>query len=92
VARGLRVAPHIKTSLAPGSRVVTDYLGRPASSRWKPWASRGGLRLHHLHRQRRPLAPELEGVVTGHDLICASVLSGNRNFEARIHPPSRPTS
>jgi aconitate hydratase len=32
------------------------------------------------------LAPELEGVVTGHDLVCASVLSGNRNFEARIHP------
>jgi aconitate hydratase len=59
VARGLTVAPHIKTSLAPGSRVVTEYLTRPACCPiWSSWASGGGLRLHHLHRQRRPLAPD----------------------------------
>ena len=52
---GLKVKPHIKTSLAPGSRIVTEYLdqGRPAALPGKARLQRRGLRLHHLHRQRR---------------------------------------
>ncbi|WP_153162237.1 aconitate hydratase AcnA [Zoogloea sp. 1C4] len=88
VARGLRVAPHIKTSLAPGSRVVTDYLGKAGLI--EPLEALGFRVVAYgcttCIGNAGPLAPELEGVVTGHDLICASVLSGNRNFEARIHP------
>jgi aconitase A len=55
VARGLKVAPHIKTSLAPGSRVVTEYLDarRPAALSGAARLRAGRLRLHHLHRQRR---------------------------------------
>ncbi len=88
VACGLKVSPRVKTSLAPGSRVVTEYL-RAA-----------GLldSLEQLGFQvvaygcttcignAGPLDPQLESVVAGDDLICAAVLSGNRNFEARIHP------
>ena len=88
VARGLRVAPHIKTSLAPGSRVVTDYLGKAGLI--EPLEALGFRVVAYgcttCIGNAGPLAAELEGVVTGHDLICASVLSGNRNFEARIHP------
>ncbi len=87
VAKGLRVKPHIKTSLAPGSRVVTDYL------------SKAGL-LGYLEQlgfslaaygcttcigNSGPLDSRLEEAIIAHDLIAAAVLSGNRNFEARIH-------
>ena len=88
VARGLQVAPHIKTSLAPGSRVVTDYLGRAGLI--APLEALGFRVVAYgcttCIGNAGPLDPELERVLTGHDLICASVLSGNRNFEARIHP------
>jgi aconitate hydratase len=88
VQAGLRVAPHIKTSLAPGSRIVTEYL------------SETGL-LPHLEKLGFALAgygcttcignagdltPALNAAITQNDLVCAAVLSGNRNFEARIHP------
>lgn len=87
VARGLQVHPLIKTSLAPGSRVVTDYL------------IRAGLQeaLDQLGFQlvgygcttcignSGPLDERIEEAIKTHDLIVASVLSGNRNFEARIH-------
>jgi aconitate hydratase len=88
VARGLRVGPRVKTSLAPGSRVVTEYL------------TKAGL-LSDLETlgfrvvaygcttcigNSGPLKPELEQAIAADDLICAAVLSGNRNFEARIHP------
>ena len=88
VALGLRVGPRVKTSLAPGSRVVTAYL------------SRAGL-LGDLETlgfnvvaygcttcigNAGPLAAPLDHAIAGHDLVCAAVLSGNRNFEARIHP------
>ena len=88
VQAGLTVRPHIKTSLAPGSRIVTEYL------------SQTGL-LSYLEQLGFPvsaygcttcignagdLAPELNEAITRNQLVCAAVLSGNRNFEARIHP------
>lgn len=88
VARGLKVAPRIKTSLAPGSRVVTDYLGR--AGLLAPLETLGFRVVAYgcttCIGNAGPLAPVLEEAIAGHDLICASVLSGNRNFEARIHP------
>ena len=89
VERGLTVKPHIKTSLAPGSRVVTEYLdqGRPAALPGEARLLPRRLRLHHLHRQRRRRCAEpIDEAIAQNDLVCAAVLSGNRNFEARIHP------
>ncbi len=89
VEKGLTVAPHIKTSLAPGSRVVTEYLtqDRPAAVSRQARLRRRRLRLHDLHRQRgRPDAGNRTKRSSKNDLVCAAVLSGNRNFEARIHP------
>jgi aconitate hydratase len=88
VARGLRVAPHIKTSLAPGSRVVREYLHNAGL---QPWLDQLGFRLVAYGcttciGNAGPLDPRLEQVIVDNDLICAAVLSGNRNFEARIHP------
>jgi aconitate hydratase len=88
VERGLKVRRHIKTSLAPGSRTVTEYL------------TKAGL-LSYLEElgftvaaygcttcigNAGDLAPEINDAIVTNDLICAAVLSGNRNFEARIHP------
>jgi aconitate hydratase len=79
----------VKTSLAPGSQVVTDYLAkaglhaRPRRARLPPRR----LRLHDLHRQLRPAArADRRSRSTGGDLVGGSVLSGNRNFEGRVHP------
>ncbi|MCZ4303596.1 aconitate hydratase AcnA [Zoogloeaceae bacterium G21618-S1] len=91
VALGLRVKPHIKTSLAPGSRVVTDYLTRAGLI--EPLATLGfalaGYGCTTCIGNSGDLAPELNAVIAEHDLIAAAVLSGNRNFEARIHPNIR---
>ncbi len=88
VEKGLDVKPWVKTSLAPGSKVVTNYLRR------------AGL-LQHLEALKfhvvgygcttcignsGPLPPHIEKAIEECDLVAASVLSGNRNFEARIHP------
>jgi aconitate hydratase len=88
VERGLRVQPWVKTSLAPGSKVVTEYL------------SASGL-LHYLEQLRfhvvgygcttcignsGPLPPEVAQAIEEGNLVAASVLSGNRNFEGRINP------
>ena len=88
VERGLTVKPHIKTSLAPGSRVVTDYLTRAGLL---PYLDRLGFSLAAYGcttciGNAGDLAPEINDAITGNDLVCAAVLSGNRNFEARIHP------
>ncbi|HEX8988272.1 MAG TPA: aconitate hydratase [Rhodocyclaceae bacterium] len=88
LARGLRVGPHIKTSLAPGSRAVTAYLERAGLL---ADLERLGFRLVGYGcttciGNAGPLAAPLEEAIGAHDLICAAVLSGNRNFEARIHP------
>ena len=88
---GLGSKPWVKTSLAPGSRVVMDYLerGRPGSlSRQARFRSRR-VRLHHLHRQLGPAAGEISEAINAGGLACAAVLSGNRNFEGRIHPEVR---
>ena len=87
VAKGLRVKPHIKTSLAPGSRVVTEYLAR--AGLLEPLAQLGfSLAAYGCTTcigNSGPLDTRLEEAIAAHDLIAAAVLSGNRNFEARIH-------
>ncbi len=88
VEAGLTVQPHIKTSLAPGSRVVTEYL---AQAGLLPYLERLGFALAGYGcttciGNSGDLAPEINEVITSNDLVCAAVLSGNRNFEARIHP------
>jgi len=91
VERGLTVKKHIKTSLAPGSRVVTDYLTR---SGLLPYLEQlgfyvGGYGCTTCIGNAGPLSQPIEEAITGNDLVCAAVLSGNRNFEARIHPNIR---
>ncbi len=88
VERGLAVKPHIKTSLAPGSRVVTDYLTK---SGLLPYLEKLGFGVAAYGcttciGNAGDLKPEFNEAITGNDLVCAAVLSGNRNFEARIHP------
>jgi aconitate hydratase len=91
VARGLKVAPHIKTSLAPGSRVVTEYLEK--SKLLEPLAQLGFAVAAYgcttCIGNAGDLAPEINEAIVANDMVCAAVLSGNRNFEARIHPNLR---
>jgi len=87
VERGLKVRPTVKTSLAPGSRVVTEYL---AKTGLQPYLNQLGFNLVGYGcttciGNSGPLDPKIEDVLGEHDLIAASVLSGNRNFEARVH-------
>ncbi len=87
VERGLRVDPAVKTSLAPGSRVVSDYL---AKSGLQPYLDQLGFQIVGYGcttciGNSGPLHPRIEEAISQHDLIAASVLSGNRNFEARVH-------
>lgn len=88
VARGLKVGPLVKTSLAPGSRVVTEYLAK--AGLLEALAALGFRVVAYgcttCIGNSGPLMPELEQAIAADNLICASVLSGNRNFEARIHP------
>jgi aconitate hydratase len=89
VARGLRPPGYVKTSLAPGSRVVTDYLLQ--ADLMKDLESLGfftvGYGCTTCIGNSGPLAnPEVEAAVKNHNLNVAAVLSGNRNFEGRIHP------
>ncbi len=88
VEAGLKVQPHIKTSLAPGSRIVTEYL---TETGLLPYLEKLGFALAGYGcttciGNAGDLAPEINEAIAGHDLVCAAVLSGNRNFEARIHP------
>ena len=87
VEAGLRVQPHIKTSLAPGSRVVTAYL---THSGLLPYLEQLGFRLVGYGcttciGNSGPLKAQIEDVILANNLIAAAVLSGNRNFEARVH-------
>ncbi len=88
VAKGLTVAPHIKTSLAPGSRVVTDYLTNAGllGSLGKLGFSLAAYGCTTCIGNAGPLREDIDKTITDNNLICAAVLSGNRNFEARIHP------
>ncbi len=88
VEAGLKVQPHIKTSLAPGSRIVTEYL---ETTGLLPYLDKLGFNLAAYGcttciGNAGDLAPEINEAITRNDLVCAAVLSGNRNFEARIHP------
>jgi aconitate hydratase len=91
VEKGLTVKPHIKTSLAPGSRVVTDYLKKAAllPSLEKLGFYVSGYGCTTCIGNAGPLAEPIEEAIVHNDLVCAAVLSGNRNFEARIHPNLR---
>jgi aconitate hydratase len=86
--RGLAAKPWVKTSLAPGSRVVTDYLDKAGLS--GDLESMGfytvGYGCTTCIGNSGPLRPELSEAVRAGDLIACSVLSGNRNFEGRVHP------
>jgi aconitate hydratase len=87
VERGLSVKPTVKRSLAPGSRVVTEYL---RNSGLQPYLDKLGFNVVGYGcttciGNSGPLDPAIEDAVTGNDVIAASVLSGNRNFEARVH-------
>lgn len=88
VEKGLRVQPHIKTSLAPGSRIVTEYL---TSAKLMPYLEELGFTLAGYGcttciGNSGDLTAEINEAIGQSDLVCAAVLSGNRNFEARIHP------
>ena len=91
VAKGLTVKPWVKTSLAPGSQVVAEYLegSRPAEVARQARLQPRRLWLHDLHRQFRPAAREISATIAKHDLVAAAVLSGNRNFEGRVNPHVR---
>jgi aconitate hydratase len=88
VEAGLKVQPHIKTSLAPGSRIVTEYLTKAGLL---PYLEKLGFAVAAYGcttciGNAGDLTPELNKLIQDNDLVCAAVLSGNRNFEARIHP------
>jgi aconitate hydratase len=88
VEKGLRVQPHIKTSLAPGSRVVTNYLANAGllSSLEQLGFGVAAYGCTTCIGNAGPLREEFDRTITENNLVCAAVLSGNRNFEARIHP------
>src|SRR5437588_2634134 len=87
VERGLTIDPAVKTSLAPGSRVVSDYLQKTGLQKYLDQT-----RFHVVGYgcttcigNSGPLHPKIEKAISEFDLVAASVLSGNRNFEARVH-------
>jgi aconitate hydratase len=88
VARGLRSKPWVKTSLAPGSKAVMAYLERAGLV--APLEALGfhlvGFGCTTCNGNSGPLAPEIEAAVKQHELVSVAVLSGNRNFEGRVHP------
>ena len=91
LARGLTAKPWIKTSFAPGSKVVLDYLQR--AGLYDPLAALGfqlaGFGCTTCNGNSGPLATEIEAAVKEHELVSVAVLSGNRNFEGRVHPFAR---
>ena len=91
VEKGLRVPAYVKTSLAPGSKVVIDYL---KDAKLLPYLERLGFYLAGFGcttciGNSGPLPPEIDKAIKDKDLTVAAVLSGNRNFEARIHQQVR---
>ncbi len=85
---GLATKPWVKTSLAPGSKAVTDYLEK--AGLLDDLEALGfylvGYGCTTCIGNSGPLAPEIEATIENHDVLATSVLSGNRNFEGRIHP------
>jgi aconitate hydratase len=91
VEAGLKVAPHIKTSLAPGSRVVTKYL---EAAGLLPYLEKLGFGVTAYGcttciGNAGDLTPAMNDAIVQNDIVASAVLSGNRNFEARIHPNIR---
>ena len=87
VEKGLKVKPFVKTSLAPGSRAVSEYL---AKAELQPYLDKLGFQVVGYGcttciGNSGPLDPKIEECITKNDLVGAAVLSGNRNFEARVH-------
>ncbi len=91
VERGLKVQPWVKTSLAPGSQVVTDYLQKSGLD--KPLDKLGfqtvGYGCTTCIGNSGPLPENVSDAVNEADLVVSAVLSGNRNFEGRVHPQVR---
>ncbi|MFZ6642144.1 aconitate hydratase AcnA [Undibacterium sp. TC4M20W] len=91
VEAGLKVAPHIKTSLAPGSRVVTKYL---EAAGLLPYLEKLGFGVTAYGcttciGNAGDLTPAMNEAIAANDIVASAILSGNRNFEARIHPNIR---
>ncbi|MES2071636.1 MAG: aconitate hydratase AcnA [Pseudomonadota bacterium] len=91
VEAGLKVSPHIKTSLAPGSRVVTKYL---EAAGLLPYMEKLGFGVTAYGcttciGNAGDLTPAMNEAIVANDIVASAVLSGNRNFEARIHPNIR---
>ena len=91
VEAGLKVSPHIKTSLAPGSRVVTEYL---QAAGLLPYLEKLGFGVTAYGcttciGNAGDLTPAMNEAIVQNDIVASAVLSGNRNFEARIHPNIR---
>jgi aconitate hydratase len=87
VERGLHVDPAVKTSLAPGSRIVSDYLDKTGLQKYLDQLGFNlvGYGCTTCIGNSGPLHPKIERAIHEFDLVAASVLSGNRNFEARVH-------
>ncbi|HEX3443440.1 MAG TPA: aconitate hydratase AcnA [Chthoniobacterales bacterium] len=87
VERGMKVNPTVKTSLAPGSRVVTDYLQKTGLQSYLDQLGFNivGYGCTTCIGNSGPLHPNIEQALSDKDFVAASVLSGNRNFEARVH-------
>src|SRR5437870_4416634 len=87
VERGLRIDPAVKTPLAPGSRVVSDYLEKTGLQKYLDQLGFNlvGYGCTTCIGNSGPLHPKIEKAINDYDLVAASVLSGNRNFEARVH-------
>jgi aconitate hydratase len=87
VERGMQVSPLIKTSLAPGSRVVSDYLDKAGLQKYLDALGFNlvGYGCTTCIGNSGPLPGPIDEAISKHDLVAAAVLSGNRNFEARIH-------
>ncbi len=91
VEKGLSVRPHVKTSLAPGSKVVTEYLNKAGLM---PYLQKLGFFVTGYGctvciGNSGPLAEPIANAITEANLVVAAVLSGNRNFEGRVHPQAR---
>lgn len=87
VEKGMKIAPTVKTSLGPGSRVVTEYLNKTGLQEYLDAIGFNtvGYGCTTCIGNSGPLEPNIEKAIVENDLIAASVLSGNRNFEARVH-------
>ncbi|MGI8469271.1 MAG: aconitate hydratase, partial [Pyrinomonadaceae bacterium] len=87
VEKGLKIPAYVKTSLAPGSRVVTEYLNKTGLQKYLDEIGFNlvGYGCTTCIGNSGPLDQGIEEAILEHDLIAASVLSGNRNFEARVH-------